>query len=62
MRKGWTSLNRSEAIWWQAFRREAEIEAWNRLVKLFPRLEKFQGPAGDKNGFRYQKEKPIGPR
>ena len=58
MKKGVTSLNQSEAIWWHTFRREAEMEAWKRLQRLFPRLADFDAPAGRVYGFKCQAETP----
>jgi len=58
MRRGLTSLNKSESVWWMNFRREAEMEAWKRLGELFPRLNKFEGPAGNE-GFRFHADRTL---
>jgi hypothetical protein len=54
MKKGRTSLNQSEAVWWQAFRRRAEEEAWKDLQTLFPRLKQFEAPSGRFHSFKFQ--------
>ena len=56
MKKGRTSLNNSEALWWQKMRRTAEREAWEKLKVIFPRLQQFDAPAGRINEFRFQHE------
>lgn len=60
MRRGLTSLNQSEQIWWHNFRREAEMQAWKRMQTLFPRLNNFEAPAGRMHGFKFQNGRPGG--
>lgn len=60
MRKGVTSLSKSEAFWWMKLRAKAEREAWAELVRMFPRLADFPGgPAGRTYDLKFQTKAEV---
>lgn len=52
-------LSTAETTKWATFRAQAEIEAWEALTEVFPRLRKYDAPNGRRNGFKFHRPGSI---